>query len=365
MVFDSSVLEIRGHYARKKKRALPGTDSPLAPKLTKLPRYEIINVSKNKKTKKNKWNMDIFGVPGVTGEAELLSAITSFFSRVGLTSRDVGIKVSSRKVVQSLLEKLGVTKENFAPTCVIVDKLDKLPKEEVEQELAKIGLEASVADSIIEILSLKSIDELASRVGENHEAVLEIKELLALAEDGGFRDYLQFDASVVRGLAYYTGIVFEGFDKDPKGIRRAICGGGRYDRLLSTFGAKEDIPACGFGFGDCVIIDILTEKKLLPVEDLKFPSIDDVVFAFDESLRGAAMKVCGILRQKGRSVDMILPKKKKIAWAYSYADRVGARRVVLVAPDEWKNGTVRVKNLRISEENKDIVKEENIPLSNL
>ncbi len=94
-----------------------------------------------------------------------------------------------------------------------------------------------VAGRLIDTLSVKSIEELGALIGEEHEAVKELQKLFWLAQSYGYADWIQFDASVVRGLAYYTGIVFEGFDRTG-GIPRAICGGGRYDRLFSTYGAK-------------------------------------------------------------------------------------------------------------------------------
>jgi len=181
-------------------------------------------------------------------------------------------------------------------------------------------------------------------LGEDSEVVKELNLLWELAKGYGYSDYLIFDAGVVRGLAYYTGIVFEAFDR--KGELRAICGGGRYDRLLSIYGSKNDIPCCGFGFGDCVIMELLKDKKLVP--ELK-PQIDDMVIVFEESLRGDACKVAAKLREKGRSVDIQLIPKKKIGWCFSYADRVGAERAVFLAPSEWARGFVRIKNLRLAE----------------
>jgi len=119
----------------------------------------------------------------------------------------------------------------------------------------------------------------------------ELKELFQYADDYGYREWLQFDASVVRGLAYYTGVVFEAFHR---AIPRAICGGGRYDRLLSLYGS-QDVAACGFGFGDCVIMEILQEERKIPA--LR-PAVDDVVAVLSEELRGAAIRVACKLRQK-------------------------------------------------------------------
>merc|ERR1719498_706720 len=114
----------------------------------------------------------------------------------------------------------------------------------------------------------------------------EMNELFALAEAYGFGDWIIFDASVVRGLAYYTGIVFEGFDR--KGELRAICGGGRYDKLLSVYGSEQVVPACGFGFGDCVIMELLREKKAVP--ELT-PKIDFVVMAYSEQMRKGQVQI--------------------------------------------------------------------------
>jgi len=177
------------------------------------------------------------------------------------------------------------------------------------------------------------------------KVVAEFDKLFELAEAYGFADWISFDASVVRGLAYYTGIVFEGFDRE--GHLRAICGGGRYNRLLTTFGAGEDIPAAGFGFGDCVIMELLKDKGKLPNLG---PETDDIVIAFNEELRPAAYRVAAKLREQGRSVDVQLIPGKKVQWCYTYADRIGAKRAIFVAPDEWAKNLVRVKMLRFPED---------------
>jgi histidyl-tRNA synthetase len=319
--------------------------------------WRFENTTRGRKREHYQWNMDIVGVSTVTAEAEILAAIVTFFERVGLTSKDVVIKVNSRKVLQSVLEPLGVTKELFAPVCIIVDKLDKLSKEEVERELTNLKLEKSVIDKINQTLTLKDLEALEKILGPEAEAVKELRELFKLAKGYGYEDWLQFDASIVRGLAYYTGIVFEGKARPPIELR-AICGGGRYDKLLSLYGGK-DVPAVGFGFGDCVIMELLNEKNLCPHLE---PSIDDVVVPFDETMREFACAVAAKLRKKGHAVDVQLIPKKKLAWCYEYADRVGAQRVVLIAPDEWSKGLVRVKFLRETDESK---KQVDIPLSDL
>jgi len=208
-------------------------------------------------------------------------------------------------------------------------------------------------------LSLKSIGALKELAGaEGKEAVEELETLFETAKAYGFDDWLIFDASVVRGLAYYTGIVFEGFDR--KGELRAICGGGRYDKLLSLYGSPEVVPACGFGFGDCVIMELLREKKVLP--ELK-PEIDFVVMAYSESMRAGQVAVAAKLRAAGYAVDVLLEPAKKIAKAFSYADRVNGRRSLFIAPSEWEAGNVRMKDLRAEGDNAD--KQVDLPFATL
>eukprot|EP01018_Ginkgo_biloba_P034123 Gb_39968 [translate_table: standard] len=304
-------------------------------------RYE--RMTRGRRREHYQWNMDIIGVSGIEAEAELLSAIITFFKQLGLTSSDVGIKVSSRKVLQAVMGRYSIPKDSFAAVCVIVDKIGKIPAEDIEKELKVVGIPSDAVGGILQALSLRSLLELEELLGSDSGAATEIKHLFAFANEYGYADWLQFDASVVRGLAYYTGIVFEGFDRDGK--LRAICGGGRYDKLLSTFGAA-DIPSCGFGFGDAVIVELLKEKNLIPTLN---QNIDDIVFPLDNELRQAAALVASKLRNKGRIVDLIL-EDKRLKWAFKHAERVNAKRMVLVGDEEWKRGTVRVKNLATREE---------------
>jgi histidyl-tRNA synthetase len=155
-----------------------------------------------------------------------------------------------------------------------------------------------------------------------------------------------FDASVVRGLSYYTGVVFEGFDR--AGELRAICGGGRYDKLLSALGG-EDKPMVGFGFGDAVIMELVNDKGLLPAS-LKCGSVDDIVYPMTAKLRPAAMGIAARLRASGRAVDLIMEDDKKAKWAFKHAERSGAKRVLLLGEKEWEQGVVRVKDLATREE---------------
>lgn len=304
-------------------------------------RYE--RMTRGRRREHYQWNMDIIGISGVEAEAELLSAIVTFFTRLGITASDVGIKISNRKVLQAVLARYSIPDESFAAVCVIVDKIEKLPRSEIENELAALQVPSDAIDGILEALTLKSLDDLEDLVGAESGAVAELKQLFALADGYGFSDWLNFDASVVRGLAYYTGTVFEAFDRERK--LRAICGGGRYDRLLSTYGGA-DTPACGFGFGDAVIIELLKERNLMP--ELGHV-VDDVVLALEDHLKAPAAMVAAHLRNAGRVVDLVL-ETKRLKWVFKHTERLHAKRLVLLGATEWNRGTLRVKDLNTREE---------------
>ena len=313
-------------------------------------RYEAIQ--RGRKREHYQWNVDIIGCRSVTAEVELLATAISFFRSVGITNKDVKIKVNSRKVMNDILTGAGVPADAFAPVCVILDKLDKIGAAAVEEQLLSVAkLPGEVAKRVLAVLAcpdLEALRKLAQDAGVGDgDGMAELESVFKLGNAYGFGDWLKFDASLVRGLAYYTGVVFEAFDV--RGELRAIMGGGRYDRLLSLYGAMTEVPACGFGFGDCVIVELLRERNLMP--DLP-RAVDIVVAPFNVDMQGAAMAVAAGLRTcKGCTVDLMLEPKKKVAQSFDYANRVGAEYIAFVAPDEWNKGLVRIKDLRIDDAN--------------
>ncbi len=289
------------------------------------------------------WNVDIWGMNGVEADAELLSVLVQFFHSVGLKSEDLVIRISSRKVLEEVLGSLAIEGEIFAQTCVIVDKMDKLPEDVIQAQLSDLGLSSDSISTILSVLGITDLGSLSSALNSDGEALIELQSLFSLCESYGISDWVSFDASVVRGLAYYTGPVFEAHDR--AGNLRAICGGGRYDKLIGTLGGN-DLPATGFGFGDMVVMELLADKGLLP--ELS-NGVADVVFSMGTELRGAAMQVAAKLRSAGRTVDLVL-EDKKMKWVFKHAERCGATRLVMVMPDEWAEGKVRIKDLDTGEE---------------
>jgi len=313
-------------------------------------RYE--RMTRGRRREHYQWNMDVWGMPGTAAEVELLSSAVYFFQSVGLTPEDVGIKINSRSCLNEVLEKLGVAEDLHARAAVLIDKLDKVPVDAISDDLAALGISGDSLDMLLKTLQAQSLDDLRAVLGDDSAAVAELDGLFKKADAAGIADWLVLDASVVRGLAYYTSTVFEAFDRT--GELRAICGGGRYDKLLGMFGA-EPMPAVGFGFGDAVIVELLKDRGLLPSPEELRPAVDAYIFAFEEDLMDAAASIAAGLRgmgsgvAEGLKVDMALePKKPKKG--FKDADRIGARYVIMLAGDEWEQGLVRIKDMLTGEQ---------------
>ena len=284
------------------------------------------------------WNVDIWGMSDIRADAELLSVMVHLLRSLGLSEEDIVVRVSNRKVLEQVLGDLGIEGDEFTETCVVIDKMDKVPEEKIREMLKETGIDEEAITRILSIMGVKDLGALASELGEGSPAVHELTSLLALCDSYGIGGWMELDTSIVRGLSYYTGTVFEAHDR--VGELRAICGGGRYDRLIGTLGGK-DMPATGFGFGDMVIMELLRGKGIVP--DLVH-DVQDVVFCLDEANRGDAMAIAGRLRQTGRLVDLVL-EEKRMKWALRHADRVAAERLVMILPEEWSRGKVKVRDI--------------------
>ncbi len=310
-------------------------------------RYE--RMTRGRTREHYQWNMDVWGESGVTAEAELIAALCALLDRVGLAAGDVKIRLSSRAFLEEVLRE-GVLRERpeaFGPLCVVIDKLPKIGADAVVELLVDatgaVKLDRSAAGAVVEALAVRDLDEAARKAKPGSAAVADLRRLFELLGSYGLADRVVFDASIVRGLAYYTGIVFEAFDTG--GTLRAICGGGRYDRLLEALGGPP-IPAVGFGFGDVVILELLADRGLLP----ELPrSLDDVVYPFGEAERPAAVRLAAQLRAQGRAVELVLGQVK-LKRALDDANRAGARRIFLIGPDEAARGVARVRDLATREE---------------
>ncbi|SNW62698.1 Histidine-tRNA synthetase [Orpheovirus IHUMI-LCC2] len=309
--------------------------------------------SKGRKREHYQWNVDVFGGERVKSELEIFLIITSFFKSVGLKSSDVKIRVSNRMILQTVLKGMGLPDDKFVDACNAIDKIAKVNRKMMGNMLGDLGLTEENVDNIYKLCEVKDVNGLRDYLPEDDPTLKEITTLFTLAENVGIGEWLQFDASIVRGLSYYTGTVFEGFFMNST-IKRAVCGGGRYDNLLGTYGYRENVPAIGFGFGDVVILEVLKEMNLLPKLG---HVIDYVVIPFNDDYYGDAVNVSEKILEKGKVngnngdewnkyVVEVYMKGGKLKSAFDYANSKNAKFVVLIAGNEWKDGSVVVKDMK-------------------
>ena len=305
-------------------------------------RYE--RMTRGRRREHYQWNMEILGEADVTAEAELIAAVFCLLDDLEIPSDAVEMRINSRAWIEETLGQGALARrpESFAALCVIIDKLHKIGANAVVEQLTdpdgSVGLAPEQAQEVLTVLEVRDLDGAARLVAQDSPGLAQLKRLFELLEPYGVADRVRFDASVVRGLAYYTGIVFECFDREGK--LRSICGGGRYDQLLEILGGSS-IPAVGFGFGDVVITELLEDRGLLPL--LK-RGIDDVVYAFGDAERPAAVRLATRLRQEGRRVELPLASTR-LKRVLADADRNGAERIWLLGPDEVDRGVAKVRDL--------------------
>jgi histidyl-tRNA synthetase len=250
-------------------------------------------------------NVDIVGEPSELADAELLAVAIAIMKELGLDSRDVRARVSDRRLLNAVLRFDGVKESAWAAVYAVLDKKARQPREVSLEKLRENGLSESEALAVLEadLSQIKEKADLLSNPGaqELQAAVARMEGYFDHLEALGIREWVDLDLSIVRGLAYYTGIVFELFDA--KGELRAICGGGRYDTLLNDLGGA-DLPALGFGMGDVVLAELLKERHLMPEAagsgaDLYFVGGNGAL----EHPIGDALHLVQLLRDAGLSVD--------------------------------------------------------------
>ena len=286
-------------------------------------------------------NADIVGEAGVAADAETLAVAIGAVSALGLGEEDCVARVNDRRLVTAVLDVVGVAEDRRAGCLAVIDKAGRAGPAKTRAALETLGIGGAAADALTELVADGSWEHLRDRF-RSSEAVLaamqpleEHREILEAMELGG---YLRFDFTVVRGLAYYTGIVFEIFDR--AGEMRAICGGGRYDRLLELVGG-EPLPAVGFGMGDVVLGELLKDRGIAPAAA---PACDDYVIWVQPAQRSLGMKVARGLRREGRAVLYGL-SPRALGKQLRSAARTGAARALIIGPDEAASGTVTVRDL--------------------
>ena len=274
------------------------------------------------------WNTDIIGPSSPEADAELLAVAAIFFKTVGLGPDQVKLNVNSRKLMNVELARIGILDDQRRLVFQLIDRRDKLQPAEWDRFALEQGLSPEALTGLKELLADGTIWQRSD----------DLRRAFGILEGMGLRDYVRFDPQVIRGLDYYTGIVFEA--KDLQG-GRAILGGGRYENLVSAVGG-EALPASGFAMGDMMIGIVLENYGKMP--KFKTSPAQVLVTNFDASLLGDAYALAGELRAAGIKT-MVYPEAAKLQKQLKFADRSGVRLVLIAGPDEQAAGMVTVKDL--------------------
>jgi histidyl-tRNA synthetase len=253
------------------------------------------------------------------------------------------VHFNSRSLLAELLFKAEIPADKHSAVFLVLDKRGKIADEEIWKLLFENGLSEEQIRRTFELFAINTLAEAGAILGENSSPLIELKAFTRLMEDYGYGSGVIFDIGVVRGLGYYTGLVFEAFDKEKK--FRAAFGGGRYNNLLQMVGGKN-IPAVGLGFGDVVVGELMEVLLNKQVPHLK---VDYAVGYMAEEQREVAIKVARILRGQGASVDMWLsPEKPKNFFAR--AGRGIAEKAIFIGPDEVARNEIHIKILATRKE---------------
>ena len=293
-------------------------------------------------------NCDVFGSPGRLGELEILQVAVELLQSYGANSSHFEILINDRAIVDAIFKTMmNSTDDQTHRLYKIVDKAKKITPEALKKMVSEIGLTPDSENIFYTYLQLKTFNDVKKFLAANgqNEIAEAFSSFIDLTMKVGLSEFLQYDPTIVRGLNYYTGIVFEIFDKHPDN-RRALCGGGAYANLLQIFN-EEPLSGVGFGLGDVTLRDFLEVHNLLPNFDIPTNDIF-LTFQEDDGLE-ATMKLAHSLRKNHLKVITGLEalKFKKV---FPVAEKKGVRFVTLMGTDELAKNQIQIKNLLSKEQ---------------
>ena len=285
-------------------------------------------------------NMDIIGEPGPLADAELIAAAVDVMRAGGLGPRDVRARVSDRRVLQALLGGVGVTADQLGAAYAAIDRSERVPHDVLAEGLQAAGCSQQAIDGVFRVAGLKGLAAVTAELAKIGDAAAgaPLQEALAALQAMGLGEFIDVDLTIVRGLAYYTGIVFELFDTSKS--LRAICGGGRYDGLLKALGGV-DLPALGFGMGDVVLGELLKEHGIAPTQAVR---LDCFLIPVGVDDLPVVLKLAHELRDEGLAVEYSL-KPQAVRKQLELAAARQAPHAVIVGPDERRAGTAVIRDL--------------------
>ncbi|ATC65856.1 histidine--tRNA ligase [Nibricoccus aquaticus] len=290
------------------------------------------------------FNADIFGEPGVEAETELIALLTQCLCSFGLTAEDFFVRLSDRNLWFYYLEALGLDDARARGILGAVDRYEKLGDDAFKGYVEQFGpLDPALKEKVLAFLQIKSIDVLEATLAPYSQEKLtarlsDWKKLLGNLDAMGLSRFVTVDLGVVRGLAYYTGFVFEAFDR--KGELRALAGGGRYDNLVGKLGYAE-MPAVGFAIGDMTFALLLEQRGLMP-NFVQAPDVYAVIGGEKERLE--AFADIHALRAAGFRVEYPM---KEVAFGKQFkaASESGAKLALIYGGDELTKGVVKIRDL--------------------
>jgi histidyl-tRNA synthetase len=280
-------------------------------------------------------NMDIIGESGPLADAELMAAAVDIMRAFGLGPGDVQLRISDRRVIRSLLLSRGVSEAQLPTAFAVIDRSERVPRNALEEMLKESGFGSRESGAVFEVAALRGSEALQAA----GEAAAPLTQAVDALKAMGLTDFVSIDMTIVRGLAYYTGIVFELFDAQKE--LRAIAGGGRYDGLL-------DLPALGFGMGDVVLGELLKERGAVPKASIELGAFLIAVGGDDLPV---VLQLAHALRERGIAVEYGL-RHTGVRKQLELASARGAARAVIIGPDERAEGVAVVRDLRTSTEAK-------------
>jgi len=286
-------------------------------------------------------DVDVVGIEGMTADAEIIALTSRAFKKLGF---DTTIKINNRKLLNDLLLDAGVKKDKLETVLLTIDKLEKFGLETVKKELKQKKINNKTINNIIKIINIKGnnikkINQIKKIINKS-EGSDEIQELISLLNI--LKVNVDFDVSLARGLAYYTGTVIEVLLKNSS-VKTSVAGGGRYDEMIGSFLGKGDYPAVGISFGLDRISDAYVEKNEI-VQKTVTKVFVVPINTFKESL-----KIAEELRNENVNVDIDLTGKGP-SKNLQYANSLGIPYVIFIGKEELKQGKVKLKDMNSGKE---------------
>lgn len=323
-------------------------------------RYQIQPVWRADRPQKGRYqefyqcDVDVVGSSSLTYEAELIQIYDDVFTALGIP---VNIRINHRGLLFGVAKHAGI-EDRWIEMTTIIDKLDKIGKEGVEQELLAKNFSHNHVFLMFHVLSQKDLNSLKDIFAQDNPTIQAIKDIdliFSYLDNLKLNNQVKFDITLARGLTYYTGCIFEvnGVDAD----MGSLGGGGRYDNLTGVFG-WPDVPGVGISFGAERIYDVLEAKGLFPDHVRTAPKI--ILVAFDEASHRYAFKCVSEIRKSGIAADLY-PETAKMKKQLKYASDIGCTYVGICGDTEMKNSTISLKNL-VSGEQQEMSLEEVIRL---